>query len=128
MKKQLLQHPAWQSLSLLAVLPTFYFLISAFLNYEVGISVLWKPTEVIFEMPSNKSFELNINLLILLGPILSSILSLIRILKWQIVNEAEHFHLAFSIKKYAWSWIPLAISVLCLGALFLYSIAENCNC
>ena len=128
MKKQTLQHPAWHIMSLLFVLPVFYFIISAWLNYALGVTTLWKPIEWIFEIPANKRIGLNINLLILFGPALSLVISMLQLVHWEIIPGRDSFDANFSIKKHSWSWLPLTLAAFCLAALFLYSIGENCGC
>lgn len=128
MKKQVLHHRGLYILSLLMVLPTFYFIISAWLNYGLNIPTLWKPIEWIFEIPSNKQIGFNINLLIIFGPLVSLLISAIEVATWDIIGGKETFQASFSIKKHSWNWLPLTLAAFSLAALFLYSISENCNC
>ena len=68
---------------------------------------------------------LNINLLILFGPVLAILFTLFQVLKieWRITNE--EFLLHFTLRK---KWFPLlvsAFSIVLLAVLFLYALVEN---
>jgi hypothetical protein len=75
MKKVLLNRPFALSAGFMLVFPALYFIVSAWLNYGLSFSPLWKIIEPIFENPETNSW-LNINLLILFGPLLAIFINL----------------------------------------------------
>lgn len=109
----------------LLVFPALYFMVAAFLNYEMGISTLWQPIDPIFEKPANKHFGWNINLLILFGPVLAFLLNFFSIVKIKWQNEKDQMHLSFSIRKHWVNILIAAVAALVLASLFAYLIAEN---
>lgn len=111
----------------LLVFPALYFMVAAVLNFEMGISGLWKPIDPVFANPANKHLGWNINLLILFGPVLALLLnffSLVKI-KWQ--NEKEQLQLSFSIRKHWVNILVAVVSALVLASIFAYLVAENCR-
>jgi hypothetical protein len=110
------------------VIPSLYFIISAFLNYGLGVSGPWSLIEPIFERPENKSLGLNINLLIIFGPIAACIISLFQVMQLDWRKEKEHVNInaAFLVRSY--HWIIIAASLFCTASLLLYFLGENCNC
>lgn len=54
-----------------AGIPCIVFIVAVWLNYALGLSPFRKVIEPIFEKRGNNQFGFNINLLILVGPMLS---------------------------------------------------------
>lgn len=128
MKKLLVNRPFALSTGFLLVFPALYFIVSAWLNYGLGFSMLWKVIEPVFEKPGNKQFGFNINLPILIGPLLAILVNLPQVMQLHSVAEPEELNVHLALKKYSWSCIIISVAAFCLAALFFYLIAENCNC
>lgn len=128
MKKLIINRPFAISTGFLLVFPAFYFIVSAWLNYGLGFSSLWKVIEPIFEKPGNKQLGFNINLLILFGPLLAILVNLPQVMQLHLASEPEELNVHFVFKKYSWSWIIIGAAGFCLAALFFYLLMENCNC
>lgn len=109
----------------LLVFPALYFMVAAFLHYEMGVSTLWQPIDPIFENPANKHFGWNINLLILFGPVLALLLNFFSIVKIKWQNEKDQVHLSFSIRKHWVNILIAAVAALVLASIFAYLVAEN---
>ena len=128
MKKVLLNRPFALSAGFMLVFPALYFIVSAWLNYGLGFSPLWKIIEPIFENPENKKFGFNINLLILFGPLLAILINLPLVMQLVMSRTPEEVNVHIAFKKYSWSWIIIGAGTFCLAALFFYLLLENCNC
>jgi hypothetical protein len=111
----------------LLVFPALYFMVAAFLNYEMGVSTLWQPIDPVFEKPANKHLGWNINLLILFGPVLAFVLNFFSIVKIKWQNEKDQVHLGFSIRKHWVNILIAAVAALVLASIFAYLVAENCK-
>ena len=116
----------WLSyVALLMVLPSVWFMGINILN-ETGISGLYNATQPVLErMGIYDNLGWNINLLIVFGPLIAFLLTIIQVLKinWQFSKEQFEFH--FSIRK---KWFPLTVAVLSGGlllTLFIYLLGEN---
>ena len=114
------------TLSLLLVLPTVYFIIISVLKYGLGLDGPYDSAEpLLLQLGIDESLGLNINLLILFGPLLALGLTVWQILRidWNFNNEEFDFRIRV-LKK----WFPLFIaflSVLVLATLFIYLVGEN---
>jgi hypothetical protein len=115
--------------ALLLSLPTAYFIAISILKYQLGVDgpfdsiAPWLERMGVKETPG-----WNINLLILLGPVVACLLSIFQVLKinWQFTKEQFQVHL--TIRNH---WFPLlvtAFSLSLLTILFVYLLGENCNC
>jgi hypothetical protein len=117
---------AW--ISLLLALPTAYFFLISFLKYELGVHEPFDDIAPLLErMGIRENLGWNINLLILLGPVVAFALSLFQVLKIRFQFTQNHFLFQFILKK---RWLPLlvaAFSVSLLGILFIYLVGENCT-
>jgi hypothetical protein len=120
----------WLNLaSLLLVFPAAYVIIISILKYGLNIDGPFNVSAPMLESWGIKEpLGLNINLLILLGPVAAIILSAIQVLhiNWRMTSEQFQFHLIVSRK-----WLPIAIGLfgcLVLACLFIYMLGENCNC
>ena len=112
--------------SLLLALPTAYFICISILKYELGIDQPFDAIAPFLErMGIKETLGWNINLLILLGPVMAFLLTIFQVLKadWQFTREQFLFH--FTIRK---KWFPLLVagfSVSLLAVLTIYLIGEN---
>ena len=113
---------------LLLVLPSAYFVVIGVLS-AVGIN---GPLEAIKPFAEDLGIKdppgFNITSLILFGPILAILLTLFQFMKleWRVSKEELFVHFSFYKR-----WFPILVSALgavVLGFLFLYMVAENCNC
>jgi hypothetical protein len=99
------------------------------LKYEFGVHEPFDSLAPWLEqMGIKESFGLNINLLILFGPILALAISVIQVLSIQYQFSREQVKFNITVLK---KWIPLFIiflSGLSMALLFIYIIGENCNC
>lgn len=113
-------------ISLLLALPAAYFIFISILKYEMGIDAPFDSIAPFLErMGIKETPGWNINLLILLGPVLAFVLVIFQVLKmdWQFTKEQFDFHV--TIRK---RWLPLLVagfSACLLAFLTLYLIGEN---
>ncbi|MDB5191825.1 MAG: hypothetical protein JWQ96_1388 [Segetibacter sp.] len=128
MKHLILKRSFAFSAGLAAVLPCVYFLVSNLLNSELNMPLLWKPIAYIFEDPAKRSIGLNINLIILFGPVVTILLNLPQVVHASIVNQKPHTNLFITIQKFASNWSVIVVAGLCLAAVLFYLLGENCNC
>jgi hypothetical protein len=128
MKKQFISQPIALLSGWLLVIPSLYFILSALLNYEFGIPGLWSSIESIFEKPGNKQLGLNINLLILFGPLVAILINLTQVMNVVFKKDISSFNLEVELKRYSSNWMVIAAGSLCLASLFLYLLGENFNC
>lgn len=116
-------------ISILLVLPTAYFFLASFLKYELGVDALFDAVLPFLEKTGiRESFGWNINLLILLGPVIAFGLSIFRVLKFKFQFTQNHFLFQIILRK---RWLPLLVagfSISLLAILFIYLAGENCNC
>ena len=112
----------------LLVLPGFYFIVAAWLNYALGISLFWRVISPLFDLPSNKNFGFNINMLIVFAPVLSILLNLRKVLSLQIISTDTEFYINATLNKYSWGWLIISMAAFCLTAICIYLLGENCNC
>ena len=115
--------------ALLLSMPAAYFFLINLLREVFGVSGPYDAIDPFLQRTGiRESLGWNINLLILLGPVAACLLSVFQVLKikWQFTKEQFEFN--FSIRK---RWFPIlvaALSISLLAILFLYLLAENCNC
>jgi hypothetical protein len=114
-------------ISLLLSLPTAYFFLISFLKYELGVHEPFDAiTPFLERMGIKEALGWNINLLILLGPLVAFTLSIFQVLKIKFQFTQNHFLFQFILKK---RWLPLLVAAFCvslLGILFIYLVGENC--
>jgi hypothetical protein len=120
----------WLSLAgLLLAIPAAYIICISVLKYGLNINGPFDASQPLLESWGIKEPPgWNINLLILLGPIVGFLLSVFQVLKikWEFSKENLQFH--FLIQK---KWFPIlvaAFSISLLAILFFYLLGENCNC
>jgi hypothetical protein len=78
-------------------------------------------------MGLQESLGWNVNLLILLGPIVALGLSIFQVLKIKSQFTQNQFQFQFILEK---NWVPLTVAVFSsslLGILFIYMVGENCR-
>jgi hypothetical protein len=113
--------------SLLLALPTAYFICISVLKYELSIDAPFDIIAPFLErMGIKETLGWNINLLILLGPVVAFLLTIFQVVKieWQFSKEQFLFH--FAITKSWFSLLIAGFSLGLLGILFIYLLGENC--
>jgi hypothetical protein len=127
--KQLTKQNWFTWAALLLSLPTAYFILINILKEEFRVNGPYDSAQPLLErMGISESLGWNINLLILLGPVVACLFTIFQLLKikWEFGREDFQFHIA--VRK---RWFPLlvtAFSLSLLAILFLYLLGENCNC
>ena len=113
---------------LLLVLPTVYFISISILKYELGVAGPFDSAEPVLEQFGvSKPLGWNINLLILLGPVVALCIALFQVLHIDWHFTKEHLQFRATIRK---KWFPIVIvllSGLVLATLFVYLVVENFN-
>lgn len=109
--------------------PAAYFIGISVLKYGLGFRALFDAATPVLEiMGIKESLGWNINLLILLGPLVAltwNFFSFVKI-KWH--NEKEQWQLNCSIHKHWLNIVVAGMSFMVLLVLFTYLIGENCRC
>ena len=125
--KQYIKQNGIAMASLLLALPTAYFLGISVLKYEMGIDAPFDTAAPFLErMGIKESLGWNINLLILLGPLVAVVLSIFQVLKIKFQFIQNHFLFQFILKK---RWSPLLVAAFSVSlpvVLFIYLAGENC--
>ena len=114
----------WATLAL--TLPTLYFIFINVMKYNFGVSAPYDAASPLLENYGiSESIGWNINLLILFGPVLALMISILQILKikWDISAESIAVH--FLIKRNTFSILVSLISSGALAILLLYLVGEN---
>ena len=112
---------------LILALPATYFIGANFLN-ELGISGPYNAIDSFIEqMGGQEPLGWNINLLILLGPIIALFISVFQVMsiEWNFTKEQFQFNIRIQRKGF-----PIFVALLSIGLLailFVYLIAENYN-
>ena len=113
----------------LLTLPAVYFIFISILKYGLGIPGLFDISLPVLEnLRINESLGFNINLFILMGPVIALLLNLFVILKLDWYNENETISIRVSIQKNWWNIAVIILSGLLLSTLFIYALGENCTC
>lgn len=116
------------SASLVLVFPSLYFIFISVLKYSLHIDGPYDNSwPFLVQLGIKESIGININLLILFGPILTILINLMQVLTVDKRFTRDHFHFHVRIRK---KWLPLAVvlfSGLLLGVLALYLFTENCT-
>jgi hypothetical protein len=128
MKSKTLSHRTAILVGGLLVLPSFYFITSAWLNYNLGITTPWKLVELVFGNPAHTNFGFSTNMLIVLAPVVGMLLNISNILSVQFQHSDEHIGVQLTISKFSWSWVVLLAGATCMVAIMLYLLSDNCNC
>lgn len=115
-------------LSLLLILPSAWFFCINLLN-ETGISGPYNATQPILEnLGINKTLGWNINLLLLLGPVIALLFSAIQVLNIEWHFSKAQFQFNITIRRKGVPLFIVFLSGLILATLVVYLVAENCNC
>ena len=127
--KQLIKQNGIAIISLLLALPTAYFIAIAVLKYELGVDGPFDAIAPLLESWGMKdSLGWNINLMILLGPLLAFFLTIFQLLGVRMQFTQNHFLFQITVRK---RWLPLLVaglSISLLAILFAYLFGENCIC
>jgi hypothetical protein len=129
MKTQILKPGISAAIGLLFAAPTLYFILISVLKYVFGLPALLDAAAPTLEAWGIKeAIGWNINLLILFGPLAALLLNLTTVLDldWNANSHEVNIHLVFH--KQIKNWLVIGLSGLCLLALFVYALGENCNC
>ena len=116
-------------LGLIFAIPTAYFIFISVLKYQFGINDPFDILQPSLErMGIKNAIGWNINLLILLGPVLAFLLTVFQVLriKWEFTQQEIQFQ--FTIHK---KWFPILVATFSLGILAIllaYGLGENCKC
>ena len=115
--------------ALLLALPTAYFILISVLKYMFGVDGPFDSMQPTLEQLGIKeSLGLNINLLILFGPVIALIIAAAQVLKIQFQFTKDQFDFHIQVKK---RWFALFVAVFSAGLLailFWYVAGENCYC
>lgn len=113
--------------ALLLSLPTAYFILVNVLN-ELGLNGPYDAVQPFLERTGiSNGLGLNINLLIVFGPMLALLLTIFQVLKIEWRFTRDEFHLNFAVQK---RWFPLlvvAFSISLVAILIFYFLVENYN-
>lgn len=113
----------------LLAFPTAYFILISLLKYGPESSYLFDSAQPLLErLGIKESLGMNINLLILFGPLVALTLNLLSVLRIEWYNEKENFSLRLSIQKHWWNMVLVIVSGVLLATLFIYALGENCRC
>src|SRR5260221_13306012 len=119
----------WVTLiSLLLSLPAAYIIFISILKYGLNIDGPFDTSVPFLErMGIMEPLGWNINLLILMGPLLALAISVMQVLgiEWQFTKEAFQFRIVIQKR-----WFPIAVALfsgLVLATLFIYLVGENCH-
>lgn len=116
------------ALGALFVIPTAYFILISILN-DWGLPYLSEASQPFLQKLGIKDPPgFNINLLILIGPLIALALNLFVVLKIEWHNWREDFSINISIHKHWMNMLLIIIAGILLAVLFFYAIGENCNC
>ena len=113
-------------LALILALPTAYFICISVLKYEFDVNGPFDAIAPFLERTGIKeTLGWNINLLILLGPVVAFLVMIFQVLKidWQFTKEQFLFH--FTIQKRWFSLLVAGFSGGLLAILAIYLIGEN---
>jgi hypothetical protein len=127
--KQIIKQNGITLISLLLALPTAYFFAISILKYELGVDGPFDTIAPLLESWGIKeTLGWNINLLILLGPLLAFLLAIFQLLGIRLQFTQNHFLFQITVRK---KWLPFLVagfSISLLAILFIYLFGENCNC
>jgi hypothetical protein len=114
--------------ALMLTIPAAYFIAMNILK-EFGVNGLCNIATPFLERAGIKeSVGWNINLIILLGPVLAIALTIIQVLKIQVHFTKQDFQFHLSVRK-RWFYLLIAtFSAGLLAILFFYMLGENYNC
>lgn len=113
--------------SLLLVFPTVYFISISVLKFNLGVDGPFDNSwPLLLRLGIKESIGVNINLLILFGPLLAILMNVFQVLTADKRFTKDHFHFHVRIRK---RWFPIVVAAFCglvMAVLILYLFAENC--
>ena len=113
---------------LVLALPAAIFICFSLLKFEWSVDGPYDSISPFLESTGSEPFGWNINLLILLGPIVGFLCVLSQVLKFDWNSSKEVFQFNILIVK---KWFSILVAVFSIGIiafLLLYAVGENCNC
>jgi hypothetical protein len=122
------KHHLLSAAALLLAMPAAYVITISVLKYGLGINGPFDASQSFLEDAGIKEpLGWNINLLILLGPIVAIALSVFQIMKidWHFSKEQFNFHIVIQKR-----WFPIAVAafgISVMAVLSLYMFGENCR-
>lgn len=129
MKQSIISYRTAAWAGLLLSLPTAYFFLTSFLKFELNAPGLYDAIEPALQsMGLREDFGWNINLLILLGPVLALILNVLSVIHIRFETTKEKIDCRVSINKSGKNLAVVFLSGVILLVLFTYLFVENCNC
>ena len=129
MKSMTFKNNGLTTLALLLALPTAYFILISLLKFTMGVDGPYDAAQPTLEsLGLNQSIGLNVNLLILFGPVVAFFLTIFQVLQVEWSITRERFKFSFSIIKHRFPLLVSAFSLSLLAILFFYLLGENCNC
>lgn len=112
----------------LLVIPSFYLIVSASLNDVFEVPGLFKIIKPIFENTEYKSRGLNLDMLILLGPLPAIIINLPQVIHLHFSKGHDQLYIYFTLLRYRYSCIVVAIATIYLAVLFFYLLHKKFYC
>jgi len=110
-------------------LPAIYFIFISLMKYVFSQPYLFDASyPLLKQLGISESLGLNINLLIVFGPVLAFFLNLLPVFHFRFQVTADEVNCQFSIRK---NWLNLFLilaSSSCLLILSAYLALENCRC
>jgi hypothetical protein len=120
MKTQITHHRVASIAGTLLVFPAVYFVSASILYLNWGLPGLWNLADPSLVNLSNGQIGWNINLLILVGPMLALVWNTFSLVQINWNNSNEQLQLSFRVHKH-WSNIYVAIvSLVVLASIFVY--------
>jgi hypothetical protein len=115
--------------ALFFLFPASYVIVISLLKYGLGIDGPFDASAPFLEnMGIKEPPGWNINLIILLGPIIALFIVLFQVLhiRWHFTKE--HFHFDITIRKKRTTMTIGIIAVMILASMAFYLTGENCSC
>jgi hypothetical protein len=110
-------------------LPALYFIFISVMKYVFRLPYFFDAALPFLELAGiNQSIGLNVNLLILFGPLLAFILNLCSVLDIHFEFGKDRISFQMSIRRHWTNWLVVLGSSTALLILFTYLLAENCSC
>lgn len=110
-------------------LPAIYFIFISVMKYIFHQPYLFDAATPFLEiMGIKESIGLNINLLILFGPVLAFLLNILSVLDIHFQIGRDNLNCQLSIRKSWWNLFVVFCSAATLLVLFTYLLGENCTC
>ena len=114
---------------LVLALPAAIFTCFSLLKFEWGVDGPYDAISSFLERTGiSEPLGWNINLLILLGPIVGFLCVLSQVLKFDWNSSKEIFQFNILIVKKRFAILVAVFSISIIAFLFLYAVGENCNC